>query len=80
MMDFEIVPESERPELRTGEPTKLALALEAGQTVFIPGGGVRTISAIRNKASYLSVRGYRVHQRLAVREGVRGIYAWADKR
>jgi hypothetical protein len=74
---FEIVPAADRPEMphSGATPSALSLALEAGETVF----SVDANLGLRNKESYLSVRGFRLHQLKAERNGVKGFYLWADK-
>jgi hypothetical protein len=79
MTDFEVVPTEERP-VRFG-PAPISLALERGDTVFIPGATANSyaVAALRNKRSYLRQRGYVVVARQGQRNGVKGAYVWAER-
>jgi hypothetical protein len=82
--EFEIVPADDRPQRPRGlghAPSPIALALERGDTVFIP--GVLTSSAAsggqQGRNSYLRHRGFVVTTRRGTRNGVKGTYVWAER-
>lgn len=77
--DFEIVSASDIPARKTrgNHPTPASLALADGQTIFIVGR--RASDVFRSPNSYLSRRGFRIHQRTGERNGVAGQYIWATK-
>lgn len=77
---FEIVPASERPKRRIAErgPSPLSLALAAGHTVWVakPFNSGR----VRQPTGYCERLGLRVRQVSGDRDGVPGLYLWAEKR
>jgi hypothetical protein len=79
MSDFEVVPAEERPT--HGGVAPISIALERGDTVFIPGatGNSYAVAGLRNKSSYLRKRGYVVVTRQGERNGVKGAYVWAER-
>jgi hypothetical protein len=66
-----------RPKGRggSGRPKPLSLALASGAMVFV----AATKNPVNNWARGTYLYGYRVHQRAAERDGVRGFYLWAEK-
>jgi len=76
---FEIVPASERPAATFGQtPSALSLALAAGHTVWV--AKPFNLGRVNNKSTYLGRRGFRVRQVSGDRDGVPGLYLWAEKR
>jgi len=86
MTDFEIVPPEAREwpakvRLRRGTaPLAVALALESGETVFLPRNGQKQAPRFVQPGSYLNLRGYMTQHRLVMRDGVEGWVMWAEKR
>lgn len=61
---------------RGRHPSRLSLALEAGEVALLTGGDVISkVTALRARSSYLSARGFRVRQRTTSR----GTYVWAER-
>lgn len=72
---FEVVPKAELPSARHGakSPGPLTLALLRGDIVFVAGGSARATS------KSLTAQGLRVRNRRGERNGVQGVYVWAEK-
>lgn len=79
MTDFEVVPDTERrPKANSGrQPSALSVALVEGKTVFVPHYGD---TRFLGRSSYLRNRGYRVVSRKGERDGIPGVYLWAERR
>lgn len=56
------------------DPRSIAGRLRAGEVLWLPGGRDRIVDGPSFKQ-----HGFRVHQRRATRDGVEGLYMWAEK-
>ena len=75
---FTILPRKEIPAaLQQARPIgKYTQALLEGQAVFFPGA---TSKDVAGKGATARKHGYKVHTRTGERDGVQGVYLWADK-
>jgi hypothetical protein len=60
-------------------PSALSARLVAGETVFIPGGDHRTAARSRGRKGHVARQGMRIRSRVGEREGVPGVYLWAEE-
>jgi hypothetical protein len=80
-MTYIEVPREEVAAFTRGrQPHPAALALASGKVLFIPEAEARTIEMMaRHPNGFLRARGFRARTQRGVREGVRGMYIWAEK-
>jgi hypothetical protein len=80
-IEFDVVPADERPAgvPKNRRPSPLSVALERGDTVFVPGRKSGNLGSVQQKRSYLRSRGFAVVAREGERNGVKGVYVWAER-
>lgn len=61
---------------RPNDPSSVAGRLRAGEVLWLPGGEEPKVSGYRTT---LKPRGFRLVTRRGERDGVKGIYMWAEK-
>ena len=78
-LEFEVIPDSERPERRRGggHISAITAVLLAGQTVFAPG---LTDNWVGGRHAFFKRHGMILHQRKVERGGVAGVVLWAEPR
>lgn len=78
MVPFIEVDANERPEVtnKGRGPSELALALEKGVTVFLPG---QKQTGVGHSKGYLRRQGFRVVKRIGMYQGKPGLFVWAVK-
>lgn len=78
--EFVVVPDEERPPRGSGRaPSELSLIFATGKTIFVPYMAASMTGGLRSKRAYLTVRGFKVFSRKAERDGVTGVYLWAER-